>query len=190
MSSTRDPDRRRINHRVHRIATKTRRLGYRGVVLLLFGLVYICIGLAVLGESDYRPDLIHTRLPEWVRVAIWCVPGIVAVIAALDHKAQSWGFGLLFFPAAERCISFTLAWLPTDSSIVPGNFNGSRLTGALLYLLLMAIIVVIASWPDPAETQTKINKRVKEQDRGDLFRQDFKKYLDEDGNLREEDDDK
>jgi hypothetical protein len=133
----------RIN-RTH--ARARRRIGYRGLCLAIFGVIFVLIGLAVLGEPGTRPDLIHTRLPALLRVCIWSIPGLFAIVAATHPRLQSWGYGILFFPPAERCVSFFIAWLPTGE-----GWSWSRLTGALIYLLLMILVVVIASWPEPTD---------------------------------------
>jgi hypothetical protein len=152
-----------------------KRVGYRGMVLLLFGTIYIFIGLAVIGADDYRPELIHTHLPTFVRVLIWDIPGLVAVGVAIDDKMQAWGFGLLFIPPAERAVSFLVA-----AVTVP---TWQRVPGLLIYLLLVVVIAVMAAWPDAIDVEHSVLDQVEAKGLVELTHEDHDKYLDAVGEL-------
>jgi len=166
----------RANGRRRRIAN---RLKYRGLVLLMFGLIYVAVGLSVIHANDYAPDLIHTHLPTWFRVALWALPGVVAVAVCADHKWQAIAFGLLFLGPCERAVSFLVAVNPFDGA------NYDRLPGALVYVLISLMVVLMASWPDPVA----IEERVAEQVDGTLLRDDGKLFLDGGGHVAELHDD-
>jgi hypothetical protein len=168
---------RRAWDRVNRHRSRVRhRLGYRGLILLMFGLIYIMIGLSILGAEDYRPELVHTHLPLWFRLTLWIVPGIVSVAVSIDHKWQALGFGLLFLPPAERAISYLIAVVTIPSL--------QRIPAVLIYLLLVLTVTFIASWPEPTEVQ----KDVLDQADGDLTEDDASKELDRTGALIDRDD--
>jgi hypothetical protein len=154
------------------------RLGYRGLVLLMFGIIYFCIGLSVINAHDYQPELVHTHLPIWFRVTLWCVPGLVSVAVCLDHKWQALGFGMLFVPPAERAVSYTVAAITVPTL--------TRIPAALIYLVIVLTVTIIASWPEP----TNVEKRVLDQADGDLTETDGGKHLDGNGVLRNGDDDR
>lgn len=150
-----------------------RRAGYRGVVLILFGLLYIFIGLSIIGANDYADELVHTHLPTWFRVLLWAIPGVTAVAVATDHKWQVFGFALLFIPPSERAISYCVAALTVPTL--------TRLPGVLIYLLILVTVAMLASWPEP----TEVEHLVLDQDDGDLDRQDDGKYFDGAGDLHD-----
>lgn len=149
------------------------RLGYRGLVLFLLGFIYVFIGLSVIGANDYRPELVHTHLPILVRIGIWVIPGIVAMVVAFDDKWKALGFALLFIPPAERAVSYFVA------AVTVPTFT--RIPAVLIYLLLLVMISTIASWPEPAEIQKDIYR----QDNGTLTDEDRQKYLDGEGTLHD-----
>ena len=118
------------------------RIGFRGLFLTMFGLMFFVIGLGVLANPAPDPYLWHTQLPIWFRLTIWGGAGLAAVCAAWQPRLQPVGFAALFVGPAERFVSFTGAMLLEPSF--------ARLTGAALYLLLTLTVVLIASWPEPA----------------------------------------
>lgn len=123
-----------------------RRIGFRGLFLVMFGAMFAVIGLGVLANPMTDPHLWHTQLPIWFRLLIWCGAGLVAVAAAWQPRIQPIGFAALFVGPAERFVSFT------GSMIMEPSFM--RLTGAGLYLLLTLTVVLIASWPEPSQAHS------------------------------------
>jgi hypothetical protein len=124
------------------------RLGYRGLILLGLGAIYICIGLAVLGADDYRPELVHTHLPILVRILLWSIPGLVAMVVAWDDGWQAVGFALLFVPPSERAVSYFVAVITVPTM--------TRVPFVLVYLAILYIVTVVASWPEPTEVQKEV----------------------------------
>jgi hypothetical protein len=146
----------------------------------MFGLIYIMIGLAVLGAHDFAPDLVHTHLPHSFRIGLWAIPGLAGVVLSMDHKWQAIGFALLFIPPAERTVSYGIAFL-TGGPNGDGP-NWARLPATLIYILILLTVTFVASWPEPTEMQ----KDVAAQDPGSLTsNDDGGKYLDRDGRLRD-----
>lgn len=123
------------------------RLGYRGLILMSFGLIYIMIGLSVIAAHDYAPELVHTHLPKWFRIGLWCVPGLIAVLVAPQRNRQNIGFAVMFLPPAERAISYGVAVITVPTL--------TRVPAALIYLIIVVTITFFAAWPEPADTSLR-----------------------------------
>jgi hypothetical protein len=121
----------------------TSRLRYRGLTLLMFGLMFVVLGIAVVVNPMFDPNLFHTWLPMWFRVTVWSGAGLVAIVAAWFKQWEFLGFAALFIGPFERFISFTTAMIFVPSPL--------RLTGSALYLLLSLAILLFAAWPEPSE---------------------------------------
>lgn len=135
------------------------RLGYRGLVLVWFGLVFILLGISIIFDKvTPTPTLPHTLLPVQVRVALWTVAGVVALVAGIVNiwttKLQIPGFVLLIIPVSERAFSYCYA-VVAEFDRLPGEtwfegIPGNRTTGFCLYLLVTVGLLLFASWPEPA----------------------------------------
>ena len=144
-----------------------RRLGRRGTVLVMLGLVWIVQGLAV-GTSPRSTErgaqyLVHETLPTWLRVALWTGTGIVAVWAGfrqIPPGRDSYGFVALVILPIERGASFGwgfllylwhqlvehVEWLPWDTA--PMGYPRGAI-GAVSWLTIAALLMVISGWADP-----------------------------------------
>ena len=127
-----------------------RRFGFRGIVQLIFGGLFVAIGIGVLTMPDRVADLIHTHLPVAFRLCIWAGAGTLGIAAAFFQprwegdagrlRLERWAWGTLAIGPAERCVSFLWACIST------GNLE--RLTGMVVYLLLTLLLIVVARWPE------------------------------------------
>jgi hypothetical protein len=115
--------------------------GFRGAALLIFGIIYVFMGVAITFNRTVDPALIHTQIPFPIRVAIWSGAGVIAILAAFMPRWEIIGFALLFIGPAERFLSFAVALISEP--------NLMRLTGVCVYLLHAALVVLIAAWPEP-----------------------------------------
>jgi len=128
------------------------KLGRRGLVLLMFGLVWVGQGFAV-RQQPYsigdHPVLAFEYVPVAVRVALWLVSGLFAVYVALTGSPERdrHGYTVLVVLPIERSLSYAFGWveymLPTE-----GGYAGG-LRGALTWLGVTVAIMVIAGWPEP-----------------------------------------
>lgn len=124
-------------------------IGHRAAFLLMFGLIFCILGIGVvLSPSPPNPLLFHTQLPTPVRVTLWCGSGLIAIASA--RSSYQWvGFVALAPPAIERTLSYLSAividMLPGGGSPIPWPY----LNGAVLYLLVLFVTRLVASWPDP-----------------------------------------
>jgi hypothetical protein len=133
-----------------RAVGKRFRIGHRAAFLMGMGGIWVSLGLGILlSKSPENPLLFHTQIPEYVRVAIWCVAGVLAFGFARNHDHQWVGFAALSVPAIERFCSYSFAVIldAIDGSgpPVPWPF----LNGTFVYLALLFVVRLVASWPDP-----------------------------------------
>jgi hypothetical protein len=119
------------------------RLGYPGLVLLVFGWFWFLIGVGVYVRPDYSPQLIHTHLPVWIRVTLWLVCGVGGMILAWSRRLHPVGFGLLVLPPAERSFSYSFAFFHGPSLV--------WLVAASVWCSMTFAVLLFASWPEPPE---------------------------------------
>lgn len=129
--------------RTGRLRRLTRRLGYSGLVLGVFGWFWFWIGVGVIARPDYDQHLIHTHLPIWARVALWCVCGAASMVLAWFRPAHNIGFALLFIPPAERAISYCVALFAGP--------NLQWVVGAAVWSSMTLAVVLFAAWPEPPD---------------------------------------
>ena len=134
-----------------------RRLGFRGLALILFGIMFVLIGVGVTFNPARVTGLFYTYLPLWTRVGLWAGAGMMAIIGAirpgLGEKhwpgrterppvAEIMGFSALAIAPTERALSFL--W-----GLIDGHASGAWVTGFAVYLLLTSIILLVSRWPEP-----------------------------------------
>jgi hypothetical protein len=89
----------------------TARIGNRGVALVMLGSLWILTALGLVVAPLKRTTLLDERLPIWLRICLWAVPGAVAIYSAVRKKWDAEAWGLLCVPAAIRFFSFLAGWL-------------------------------------------------------------------------------
>jgi hypothetical protein len=116
-----------------------REVNKRGQILLIFGFIWTVIGVSVYQQP---------ALPGYENLLF---TGVVAMAYALRPSSitnDGVGFLALYIMPAERAAIFLWGWV---ESITPGGGPGygrGLLAGAV-YLVLVAAVMVIATWPDP-----------------------------------------
>lgn len=121
----------------------------RAALLLIFGVMFILIGLTYLGQAEeitaarvssqaYRAHLALMPLDVWAWLFIIC--GVTATISGIRGH-DTLGFCALMAIASWWGLEFLASWVVTgyDRAIL----------GALLYLGLTSALLVIVGWPDP-----------------------------------------
>lgn len=146
------PDRsRRARHRM--------KLPPKHEALTLLGVVHLAMGLALTVRPPEPGDpalaVLHTLLPNWVRLTLWLGAGIGVIACALlaiRHPAVTrWGWSLAVLMPAERAASYTwsaLMW------VIPGWPPGAlpSLGTALLWAALARLVWLLGrSMPTPQE---------------------------------------
>lgn len=138
-------------------------LGYRGRVLLAFGVAWVAYGvnLAVeppLATSFRWSGLFHEALPIWLRVLLWSGSGTVSIIAAFMPRGSkdSWGFVAVMFMPAERMASYLVGYF---SHLFGGTGSPAYLASAFLWAAVVSVVLVCAQWPEPDRRAPWIRSR-------------------------------
>lgn len=120
-------------------------IGKRGLVLLMFGAVWVTIGFGIkdLPQSQSIP-LYHPVPMTWQALA-WIITGAIAMLLALTNHNEWRGYPILFPMSATQAIGYAF-WLPTMHR---------AWTGVAVWVLMTAILVVIADWAEPPVKVTR-----------------------------------
>jgi hypothetical protein len=136
-----------------------RHQGRRGGILTLFGIIWIFVGgnIALIPSERFASSSSHGVLDflniPWPGV-FWIVCGLVALGNGLLRRRMrnedAIGYAALIMPPSlwvgAFFLSFTL-WLITRNHPEPYG-QSSALLGALVYLVIVAILRIVANWPD------------------------------------------
>ncbi len=113
----------------------------RGKLTFLLGVCYIIVALA--GDALHTPEIVH--LPNILRVAIWFIPGLLALPLVHLPCGSLVSLGLMTVGPAERFMSFFVLWANS-------GFEQIQLSGALNFALLIAL-TAIARLPTTKECE-------------------------------------
>lgn len=121
------------------------RLGRRGAVLVLFGVIYGLIGINYI-QGNLSPTgaaNLHLAL-RWMPIqgwgVVWVVGGCLALIASHWPPGKDWwGYGVLS--------ALSVSWCAFSGT---GALYGAHywLSGVLVYACLTAVLLMVASWPE------------------------------------------
>jgi hypothetical protein len=131
----------RLQVRAFRLAT-----GRRGLVLILFGIIYGLIGLsytagALSPTAAQNLHLALQLLPIHTWGVLWLVAGGLALVASHWPPGRDWwGYAVLSGLSTTWCVVSLLGRL------LYGAPYG--LSGALVYGCLSAALLIIAGWPE------------------------------------------
>lgn len=124
-------------------------LGYRGKVLVTFGLVWILVGAGI-NDELVIPGVPHLLIPGMYRTMLWVITGVLAIIAAFRPTgfSDAFGWAALYMMPALRTVSYSIAW--TDA-LIPwgggGYDNGWKF--AAIYFVMAAAVWFCSGWPEP-----------------------------------------
>lgn len=104
-------------------------IGNRGIALAMLGILWILTAIGIALEPLHRSALLEERLPVWVRVAMWGLPGVLALLAVGWRKLDADAWGWLIAPAAVRFVSFFFGWICSligwDAFSFPQGWRGA-----------------------------------------------------------------
>lgn len=133
--------------------------GRRGLFLLLFGIVWLSYGIALLSIDDQPPRFTMRNHPvpvlSWLdhqySGIVWVLGGALGILAALfrthRHGRDAAGFNALLFPPFVWVLGYTWS---TFGYIITGVYGRpTAVTGCLVWLIATSAILVVAGWPDP-----------------------------------------
>jgi len=145
-----------------------RRLGRRGMLLLLFGIVWAMVGITnILIPQDrfsspgIGPDRFLQILDGPELSLAWVIAGGIAATVGFfhdrrvfnKHEAYGWNAILTMPLVWVMCLVWSFAtWIVTDGE--GGRANG--LYGALVWTVVSLVIMVVAGWPEE-KFETSIN---------------------------------
>lgn len=139
------------------------RLGRRGGFLLICGVMWILTAISLPTADNFQRDVQfpHEELPLYLREILWLGAAVVAIFCAFRREPgqDKWGFILLCIPAAQRCVSYFTGLV--ESLIWPdryGQLFWPGLTSGIIYLLVVSVIMLIASWPEPRIFIRRLNE--------------------------------
>lgn len=125
----------------------------RGQILVIYGLVWIALGYNIIDEGDpitWSTLLPFQTLPPGPRGLAWIVTGALAIAYAIRPRVQGDGVGFLalYLMPAWRVVAFTWAWIDTYLPLGGPGYPSGWLW-ALTYAVMVASVMVCASWPNP-----------------------------------------
>lgn len=135
-------------------AWAARRIGRRGAVLSLKGLMALLYGLSQLLGAPH--DQLGIRLllglmPARCWAWAWITAGVVALVAAWLRQGRDWpGFAALFLIVAPWSLSYLASsWLYD---------NPKGLPVALIFAAFGGVAAVAAAWPEPPHYERRRNR--------------------------------
>lgn len=125
-----------------------RSLGYRGSILLLFGIVWLVVGLGTYTAPKVE-GLIISDIPPLVKATGWVLTGVYAVGVGLVSRWRddSTGFVALYVMPAVWTFLYLVSWF--DSWNGGGYARGW--VSAVVYFAVMGVVMICAGWPEPIE---------------------------------------
>lgn len=128
-------------------------LGYRGSVLLVWGVIWSLIGVGKLLSPVSAVDhlLITGYIPAPIRAGVWLITGLIAMVCAFRTRASgdAAGWISLYVMPSVLAVAYMIAWLQSLLYDVGGIPLGWL--GAAVYVALAAIVAICAGWPEPAD---------------------------------------
>lgn len=125
----------------------TRRFGFRGALLILFGLTWIILGIGVIAIGGEVPNLPHTLVPTQIRCALWVASGVIAIIAGVRRtRLDKIGWVALYFMPALKSASYLWG---TAEYVLDGGGYALGWIGGVIYGLFVGIIAICYKWPEP-----------------------------------------
>lgn len=133
-----------------------KRLGRRGVLLLLFGMAWLIQAAAVLsfGESMENPTpvFLHERMGYLAVAGLWGVSGFVSAVAAFRHKRSNDTFGFLAVSAPPMLLAVSYAvGMVMRALLGQWDYSLLGLFGFALWGAITLALAVIASWASEDE---------------------------------------
>ncbi|MGZ4518865.1 MAG: hypothetical protein ACXVXP_15490 [Mycobacteriaceae bacterium] len=114
-------------------------IGKRGLVLLMFGGIFIAYGLAVKDAPQHLSLPLFAWCPMLIQGWAWILTGAVGMLMALTDRREWIGFVVLYPMPSAWVVGFLAAWV----------IHKQPLNGALLWALLTGILIVVADWAEP-----------------------------------------
>ena len=134
-----------------------RRFGHRGIALALLGFLWVLTAVGIALAPLERGRLLDERLPVWLRVALWGVPGLLAVAAAFWRSLDADAWGWLLVPVVVRFLSFFAGWVFSlagkESGAYPDGWRGAITTAVFIVFIMTCAAGLDRPQPPPVRRE-------------------------------------
>jgi len=137
------------------------KLGRRGAVLIILGIIWAFIGISTITDpyagAGRNQGLFHEALPVWLRATLWIGTALLALSSAwrVAGRRDDWGYmGLILMPTV-RAMSYLWAWL---IDLFGGQGDPTGWLGFIVWGTVTILVYTISGWPEtpkfvPPETE-------------------------------------
>jgi len=143
------------------IKRRPSRLGRRGAVLLILGVIWFFIGISTITDpyagGSRNQGLFHEALPPWLRATLWIGTALLALSSAwrVAGRRDDWGYMALILMPTVRAMSYLWAWL---IDLFDGQGDPTGWLGAIVWGTVTILVYTISGWPEtpkfvPPETE-------------------------------------
>lgn len=122
----------------------------RAVLMMLIGIAWINIGIVIFIDktiSEFHQNLFFFSIPTVIKSLLWTTTGIIALVSAVTHIKEKFGWiALVIMPVEEAvsCFASFIAWLGLNAP--NGLISGLNL--AVLWACVTSGIMFLASLTD------------------------------------------
>lgn len=141
------------------LSSAIERLGRRGVILMILGLVWVLTGVGIVANPVVREAGVfiphENLLPDMFRAAAWGLSGLVAVWAALRRRCDDTpGYIAIMVMPLERTFSYLVAYLiyvisgwlePHVDSITQTGYERGWIAAGT-WFAVVTLVHIVAGW--------------------------------------------
>jgi len=134
-----------------------RLVGRRGLLLLMFGVLWVLLGIGVLASRQPRFSgpgpavLVLTVLDDAATGWLWIAAGLASIIAGLVRRRMGGrdavGFNFLLAPPLLWLLGYL--WSFAVWAVTSASGRETAWVAAIVWVIMCAFILLIAGWPDP-----------------------------------------
>jgi hypothetical protein len=160
-------------YRVIKFRRVINRIGRRGAILCVTGMMWTCYGVALYchpnsdrftSPSQPEPIYVFDLLQNHWMGFLWSFCGLVAIGCGLlrsrrtVHPRDGIGFNAILIPSILWSLLFL--WSEIIYIFTGGVYgNSGAVFGFLVWALVTAFILIIAGWPDPTDPRVVIVRK-------------------------------
>lgn len=123
-----------MKHVIHRLP---RINGRRGAFQILFGLVYGCLALAMVGRFPSSISFLGEYLPHWTMTVLWSIPALAALVGAFMPRPKDvLSFALMTFTPVLSGFLFVVGAIVDPANASP--------YGPIVYWALGGAVMVVS----------------------------------------------
>jgi hypothetical protein len=134
------------------------RVGRRGLVLVLFSVVFLLTGLKSFFDPslDHGRFMLYTLLPHWARFVMWGIPAILGIVAAFSSKRgayDGYGFAALTVPTVILSASYfisTVGYLFGLTDYSTGWVSGIQ------WGLILSLLLITSGWTEVSHDVVRV----------------------------------